>query len=100
MIPRVSTTSSTGTSLLDIVMDSLMTLGMLAVMFALNWRVTLIALVMTPLLTVFVARLRGFVRQATHDVRRRQSGLRAPGNPSVLRARLAEHRVRDARGLP
>jgi ABC-type multidrug transport system fused ATPase/permease subunit len=61
------------TSLLDIVMDSLMILGMLAVMFTLNWRFTLIALVMTPLLLVFVVRLRGVVRQATHDVRRRQS---------------------------
>lgn len=61
------------TSLLDIVMDSLMILGMLAVMLTLNWRFTLIALVMTPLLLVFVVRLRGVVRQATHDVRRRQS---------------------------
>jgi ABC-type multidrug transport system fused ATPase/permease subunit len=61
------------TSLLDIVMDSLMIAGMLAVMFSLNWRFTLIALVMTPLLLVFVVRLRGMVRQATHDVRARQS---------------------------
>lgn len=61
------------TSLLDIVMDSLMIAGMLAVMLSLNWRFTLIALVMTPLLLVFVVRLRGVVREATHDVRRRQS---------------------------
>ena len=61
------------TSLLDLVIDSLTIAGMLAVMFALNWRFTLVALAVTPLLTVFVVRLRRLVRESTHDVRRRQS---------------------------
>jgi ABC-type multidrug transport system fused ATPase/permease subunit len=61
------------TSLLDLVIDTLTVAGMLAVMFALNWRFTLAALVVTPLLALFVVRLRGTVRTATHDVRRRQS---------------------------
>jgi ABC-type multidrug transport system fused ATPase/permease subunit len=61
------------TSLLDILIDVLTVFGMLAVMFTLNWRFTLVALAVTPLLAVFVFRLRSVVKQATRDVRRRQS---------------------------
>ena len=61
------------TSLLDLVLDSLTVAGMLAVMFAINWRFTLVALAVMPLVVLFVVRLRGAVRSATHDVRRRQS---------------------------
>ena len=46
---------------------------MLAVMFTLNWRFTLVALAVTPLLLVFAVRLRSVVKQATRDVRLRQS---------------------------
>ncbi len=63
------------TSLLDLVIDSLTILGMLAVMFALDWRFTLVAVAVTPLLGLFVFRLRATIRTATHDVRRRQSEL-------------------------
>ena len=61
------------TSLLDIVIDVLTIVGMLAVMFTLNWRFTIVALAVTPLLAVFAFRLRAVVKQATRDVRRRQS---------------------------
>lgn len=61
------------TSLLDIVIDSLTVAGMLVVMCTLNWRFTLVALAVTPLLAVFVFRLRSVVKQATRDVRARQS---------------------------
>jgi ABC-type multidrug transport system fused ATPase/permease subunit len=61
------------TSLLDIAIDVLTIVGMLAVMFTLNWRFTIVALAVTPLLAVFAFRLRGIVKQATRDVRRRQS---------------------------
>jgi len=63
------------TSLLDILIDSLTIVGMLAVMFSLNWQFTLVALAVTPLLAIFVYRLRSVVKTATHDVRRRQSEL-------------------------
>jgi subfamily B ATP-binding cassette protein MsbA len=63
------------TSLLDILIDTLTIVGMLAVMFSLNWRFTLVALAVTPLLALFVYRLRSIVKAATHDVRRRQSEL-------------------------
>ncbi len=61
------------TSLLDLLIDTLTVVGMLAIMFAINWRFTLVALAVTPLVALFVIRLRGAVREATHDVRRRQS---------------------------
>src|SRR5688572_1391316 len=63
------------TSLLDLVIDSITIIGMLAIMFTLNWRFTLVALAATPLLAVFVFRLRSVIRRATHDVRKRQSEL-------------------------
>ncbi|MCC7124427.1 MAG: ABC transporter ATP-binding protein [Acidobacteria bacterium] len=63
------------TSLLDILVDGLTIIGMLAVMFTLNWRFTSVALALTPLLAVFVYRLRSVIKTATHDVRRRQSEL-------------------------
>ena len=61
------------TSLLDILIDALTLVGMLAVMFMLNWRFTLVALALTPLLIVFVFRLRTEIKKATRNVRLRQS---------------------------
>jgi ABC-type multidrug transport system fused ATPase/permease subunit len=61
------------TSLLDILIDVLTIAGMLAVMFTLNWRFTLVAMAVTPLVALFAIRLRGVVKQATRDVRLRQS---------------------------
>jgi subfamily B ATP-binding cassette protein MsbA len=63
------------TSLLDIVIDGLTIVGMLAVMFTLNFNFTLIALAVVPLVVVFAVRLRGAVKQATREVRLRQSEL-------------------------
>ncbi len=63
------------TSLLDILIDSLTIIGMLAVMFTLNFSFTLIALAVVPLVVLFSIRLRGAVKDATRDVRLRQSEL-------------------------
>lgn len=63
------------TSLLDLLIDTLTIVGMLGVMLALNWRFTLIALAITPLVIVFAYRLRATFKEATRDVRRRQSEL-------------------------
>jgi ATP-binding cassette, subfamily B, bacterial len=76
------------TSLLDIVIDVLTIAGMLAVMFTLNWRFTLVALRVTPLVAVFAIRLRAAVKQATRDVRRHQSEI-----VSVVQERLGSIRV-------
>ena len=61
------------TSMLDLLVDSLTIVGMLAVMFTLNWRFTLVALAVTPLVVIFAIRLRSVVKEATRNVRRRQS---------------------------
>jgi subfamily B ATP-binding cassette protein MsbA len=63
------------TSLLDILIDSLTIIGMLAVMFSLNWSFTLIALAVVPLVVLFAVRLRAAIKLATRDVRLRQSEL-------------------------
>ena len=63
------------TSLLKILIDLLTIVGMLAVMFTLNLNFTLVALTVTPLLGLFVYRLRFVVKLATHDVRRHQGEL-------------------------
>lgn len=63
----------TSNSLLNILIDILTIIGMLAVMFSLNWNFTLVALSVTPLVALFAYRLRFAVKQATHDLRRRQS---------------------------
>ena len=60
------------TSLLKILVDGLTIIGMLAVMLSLNLNFTLIAIGVTPLLILFVYRLRFVVRAATRDVRRHQ----------------------------
>jgi ABC-type bacteriocin/lantibiotic exporter with double-glycine peptidase domain len=59
--------------MLDLLIDGLTIVGMLAVMFTLNWRFTLVALAVTPLVVIFAIRLRSVVKEATRDVRRRQS---------------------------
>lgn len=60
------------TSLLDLLIDTLTVVGMLAIMLSLNWRFTLVAMTVTPLLWLFVSRLRGTIRHATHQLRQRQ----------------------------
>ena len=59
-------------SLLKILVDGLTIIGMLAVMLTLNLNFTLVAIGVTPLLILFVYRLRFVVRAATRDVRRHQ----------------------------
>jgi ABC-type multidrug transport system fused ATPase/permease subunit len=59
-------------SALKIVVDVLTVAGMLVVMLTLNLYFTLLALLVAPLVGLFVYRLRFIVKQAMHDVRRRQ----------------------------
>ena len=62
-------------STLSILVDLLTILGMLGLMFWLNWDFTLIVVAITPFLLLFVARFRRAIRRATHEVRRRQSDI-------------------------
>ena len=60
-------------ALLSILIDVLTIIGMLGLMFYMNWDFALIAVGVTPLLLLFVARFKTAVKKATHDVRAQQS---------------------------
>jgi len=60
-------------STLDILVDLLTIVCMLALMFWLNWDFTLIALAVTPFLLFFVSRFKRAVKKATHTVRKEQT---------------------------
>jgi subfamily B ATP-binding cassette protein MsbA len=60
---------------LDIVVDAMTIVGMLALMFWLNWDFALIAVGVTPFLLLFVARFKTAVKSATREVRRKQSDI-------------------------
>jgi len=60
-------------STLDILVDLLTIVSMLALMFWLNWDFTLIALGVTPFLLLFVSRFKKAVKKATHQVRKEQA---------------------------
>src|SRR5271156_5605875 len=55
--------------------DMLTIIGMLFIMFWLNWDFTLIAVAVTPFLLLFVSRFKKAVKKATHEVRRQQSNI-------------------------
>jgi ABC-type multidrug transport system fused ATPase/permease subunit len=58
---------------LSIVVDMMTIVGMLGIMFWLNWDFALIAVGVTPFLLLFVMRFKKAVKDATRDVRKRQS---------------------------
>jgi ATP-binding cassette subfamily B protein len=61
------------TALLGIVVNALTLVGMLAVMFYFNWRFTLIALSVAPILFLQVYTLTRRIKQATRAVRKKES---------------------------
>ena len=77
------------TSLLDILIDVLTIVGMLAVMFTLNWRFTLVALAVTPLL----ARLRVPAARPSSSRRRATCGARQSEIVSIVQEGLGSIRV-------
>ena len=62
-------------STLNILVDMLTIVCMLALMFWLNWDFTLIAIGVTPFLLLFVSRFKKAVKKATHEVRKEQSDI-------------------------
>jgi ABC-type multidrug transport system fused ATPase/permease subunit len=78
---------------LEIVVDLLTILGMLGLMFWLNFDFALIAVAVTPFLLFFVMRFKRSVKKATHELRRRQSDM-----VTVLQEGLESVRVVKAYG--
>jgi ABC-type multidrug transport system fused ATPase/permease subunit len=62
-------------STLNILVDLMTIAGILALMFWLDWGFSLVIVVVTPFLLLFVARLRRRIKKATREVRRRQSDI-------------------------
>jgi ABC-type multidrug transport system fused ATPase/permease subunit len=58
---------------LDILVDLLTIVGILGLMFWLNWDFALVAVGVTPFLLLFVARFKKAVKKATHEVRLHQA---------------------------
>ncbi len=81
------------TSLLTILVDSLTILGILSLMFYINWVFALIAIAVTPFLLVFVFRFRKAVKKSVHEVRKDESSMVA-----VLQQGLESIRVVNAFG--
>jgi ABC-type multidrug transport system fused ATPase/permease subunit len=60
-------------STLGIVVDFLTIVGMLAIMFWLNWDFTLIAVAVTPFMLLIISRFKKAIKKATKEVRKEQS---------------------------
>ncbi len=60
---------------LGILVDLLTIVGMVGIMFWLEWDFALIAVGVTPFLLLFVMRLKKAVKETTHEVRKRQSDI-------------------------
>jgi ABC-type multidrug transport system fused ATPase/permease subunit len=80
-------------SLLGILVDAMTILGMLGLMFFLNWEFALVAVGITPFLLFFVIRFKKLVKKATHKVRANQSHMF-----SVLQQGLESERTVTAFG--
>ncbi len=78
---------------LGIVVDLFTILGMLVVMFFLNWDFTLVAVAITPLLLLLASRFKKAVKKSTHEVRAQQSNI-----VSVVQQDLESIRVVTAFG--
>jgi subfamily B ATP-binding cassette protein MsbA len=60
---------------LSILVDLLAIVGMLGLMFWLNWDFALVAVAVAPLLLLFIARFKKAVKKATREVRHRQADI-------------------------
>ncbi len=85
--------SFASTALLSILVDSVTIIGMVGVMLYLNFDFALIAVGVTPFLLFFVSRFKKLVKSATHEVRKKQSGI-----VSVLQQGLESERTVQAFG--
>jgi subfamily B ATP-binding cassette protein MsbA len=80
--------ASSGT--LGILVDLLTIVGMLVIMFYLDWDFALIAVAVTPFLLLFVSRFNKAVKRATHEVRRYQSDIVAVAEQGLESMRVVK----------
>lgn len=80
-------------STLGILVDLFTIVGMLFVMFWLNWDFTLIVVALTPVMLLLISRFKKAVKKATREVRRQQSNI-----VQVVEQNLQSMRVIEAFG--
>jgi subfamily B ATP-binding cassette protein MsbA len=80
---------------LSVTLDVLKITGMLAVMLYLNWRFSLIGLSVAPVLFYFVYRLTRRIKNATRDVKRKESELASVVQESISSARVVKAFARE-----
>ena len=82
-------------AVLGIVLDVVTLAGMLAVMFYLDWRFSLIGLSIAPVLFVIVFRFMRRIKEATREVKRKQSELASVVQESIASARVVKAFARE-----
>jgi ATP-binding cassette, subfamily B, bacterial len=83
------------TALLGIVVDTLKLAGMVALMFYLNWRFTLIALLVAPILFVEVYSLTRRIKQAARELRKKESEIVTVVEESLSSIRVVKAFARE-----
>ena len=82
-------------AVLGIVLDVVTLVGMLAVMLYLDWRFSLIGLSIAPILFVVVFRFMRRIKEATREVKKRQSELASVVQESISSARIVKAFARE-----
>jgi len=88
--------SFASSSTLDIAVDMLTIVGMLFIMFWLNWYFTLIAVAVMPFVLLFVSRFKKKVKKATREVRRQESNVVAVVDQGLQSMRVVQAFGREA----
>ncbi len=84
-----------GSSLLGILVDLLTLVGMIGVMFYVNWRFTLISLSVVPVLAFVVYSLTRRIKQASRAVRQRESEMTSIVEEGLTSARVVQAFARE-----
>ena len=82
-------------AMLGIVLDILTLIGMMAVMFYLDWRFSLIGLSVAPVLFVMVYRFTRRIKQAARAVKKKESELASVVQESISSARVVKAFARE-----
>lgn len=77
-------------AVLGMALDALTLAGMIAVMFIIDWRFSLIALSIAPLLFILVARFTRRIKAAAREVKRQESALASVVQESIASARIVK----------
>jgi subfamily B ATP-binding cassette protein MsbA len=83
------------TAVLGIVLDLVTLVGMLVVMFYLDWRFSLIGISVAPVLFIVVFHFMRRIKEAARDVKRKQSELASVVQESIASARVVKAFARE-----